>query len=289
MNTALPAADPATAPASIPLALCADDYAQHAGVDSAIVDLLARQRLSATSCMSTAPRWGTHSAPALRELAQDGRSFDIGLHFNLTEDFGQKGSADGLGQTILLSHMHLLGREKLYTAWQKQLDAFEGALQCAPDFIDGHQHVHQLPQVRSTLFAMLEQRYGRDAPWLRSTIAADRRWGGKCRVLELLGGAGFARELRQRAWQTNHGFGGVYGFDLEQDAYAAAFAAWLRAARAGMLIMCHPGQSLDAHDPISAQRLLEYAFFSSPQFPALLQQHGVHLVRLSGWLKNLDV
>ena len=37
--------------------LCADDFALHPGVDAAVVALAQAARLSATSCMTTAPRW----------------------------------------------------------------------------------------------------------------------------------------------------------------------------------------------------------------------------------------
>ena len=76
-------------PSLIPIALCADDYAQNQAIDDGILSLLAEQRLSAVSCFSTAPRWRQQSAPALREVAAAGAA-DVGLHFNLTEGFGQK-------------------------------------------------------------------------------------------------------------------------------------------------------------------------------------------------------
>ncbi|MGB6115303.1 MAG: ChbG/HpnK family deacetylase, partial [Comamonas sp.] len=40
-----------------PLVLCADDYAQEAGVSHAIVQLARQGQLSATSAMVLSPRW----------------------------------------------------------------------------------------------------------------------------------------------------------------------------------------------------------------------------------------
>jgi len=39
------------------LILCADDYAQSAGIDEAIIQLIEKKRLSAASCMTLSPRW----------------------------------------------------------------------------------------------------------------------------------------------------------------------------------------------------------------------------------------
>ena len=55
----------------MPLILSADDFGYHAGVDAAVIDLAAKGRLTATSCMTMSPRW--HEAartltPALRSL-----------------------------------------------------------------------------------------------------------------------------------------------------------------------------------------------------------------------------
>ncbi|MDY7577793.1 ChbG/HpnK family deacetylase [Herbaspirillum sp. RTI4] len=263
--------------APIPIALCADDYAQNAGVDAAVCDLLHQQRLSATSCFSTAPRWLSHAAPALRELPRTGRA-DIGLHFNLTEGFGQP-SPFGLSPLILRSFMHALDRDWLTRTLHAQLDAFEMGWGGAPDFIDGHQHVHQLPLVRQVLLQVVQQRYAGQPLWIRNTLPADLRWGGKSRILQWLGGAALARDLQRAGLHSNRGFAGVYGFDRSD--YDACFAGWLKAAAPGMLIMCHPATEIHGGDPIAAQRLVEYRFLRSPEFTAMLASAGVHLAPLS--------
>lgn len=66
------------------IALCADDFALHPAVDEAVERLLLAGRLSATSCMTTAPLWkqAAQRLPALRPR------LSVGLHFNLTEGHG---------------------------------------------------------------------------------------------------------------------------------------------------------------------------------------------------------
>ena len=46
-------------PPSHPIVLCVDDFALHPLIDQAVLQLASKGRISATSCMSTAPRWRT--------------------------------------------------------------------------------------------------------------------------------------------------------------------------------------------------------------------------------------
>ncbi|WP_338849319.1 ChbG/HpnK family deacetylase [Massilia sp. W12] len=278
------AALPEAPPHYSPLVLCADDFGQHVGIDAAVILLLSKNRLSAVSCMSNAPRWRAMAAPALLELrskVQGQRSFDVGLHFNLTEGFGYP-PAWSLRAILLQSHVHLLAPERLQQSWHAQLDGFERAMRAAPDFIDGHQHVHQLPQVREAMLKVMQERYGASRlPWVRNTMRAARSESGKARLLEWLGGAKLSRRLRQQGIESNQGFGGVYGFDAPNaQAYASLFGQWLQQSHAGGLIMCHPAAAKNADDPISSQRLVEYAFLTSSEFPQLLTQHHRRLSRL---------
>src|SRR5690349_9878789 len=61
--------------------LCADDYGQNAAISQAIIELIKKNRLSATSCMVTSPDWLTQA----KQLNSFNNQLDIGLHFNLTE------------------------------------------------------------------------------------------------------------------------------------------------------------------------------------------------------------
>lgn len=255
--------------------LCADDYAQNEGIDSAVHQLLDLGRLSAVSCFSTAPHWQDTAAPALREhLGQA----DIGLHFNLTEGFG-KTDMPGLHAVIVCSLMRRMHPARLRQELERQLNAFEAGFGQPPDFIDGHQHVHQLPGVRTVVLKMIQDRYPGHPVWIRNTVPANPQWRGKALILKHLGGRALATSLQAARMPTNNGFGGVYGFDRED--YAACFKAWLQAATDGMLIMCHPGATPYPGDAIGRQRVVEYRFFRSPECRDMLDAAGVRLARLS--------
>ena len=265
-------------PALIPIALCADDYAQNRAIDDGILHLSSERRLSAVSCFADSPRWLRESAPALREAVGDG--IDVGLHFNLTETFG--GAVDApyrLRGLILRSLLTRLDVRPLRDRLNAQLDAFEACYGTPPAFIDGHQHVHQLPGVRQILLQVLDKRYGESSIWVRNTVPASTAWRGKPVILKLLGGAMTATALRGLGIPSNKGFAGVYGFDRAD--YDACFAEWLKAAGPGMLIMCHPAAALGDNDEIAAQRLAEYGFLRSPGFLRMLEGAGVRLAPLS--------
>ena len=257
------------------IGLCADDYGQHAGIDDGVCALVAQGRLTAVSCMSKAPRWPL-AAARLRELA----GADIGLHLNLTECFDSPPLS--LPMVIAMAYLRRLDAAALRINLARQCDAFEVAMGRAPDFIDGHQHVHQLPQVADALMALLDQRYGARLPWVRNTEPLAGVGGFKPALLRALGGGALARRLRAHGVPTNAGFVGVYGFDTPH--YGALVDGWLARARDGALLMCHPASAAYPNDAIAAQRVVEYAFLASDAFPALLAARQIRLVRLSTML-----
>lgn len=264
------------------LVLCADDYALHPYVDSAVLQLAQAGRLSATSCMTTSPLWP--AAAPLLHVVRD--KIAVGLHFNLTESHQGSVTAQPLGSVIRQAYTATIKASAAWTPqalrqlWRQQLDAFEHALGTPPDFIDGHQHVHQLPGVREAMLAELQSRYSPTTmPWVRSTAPAGSLWRNpKASVIALLGGWQHTRQLRAAGVAVNDGFGGVYGFDAPDTAtYGAHMAQWLPHMTHGSLMMCHPGTGLVPGDAIAAQRPVELAYLQSEQFGLLLAQQHIHI------------
>jgi chitin disaccharide deacetylase len=252
------------------LILCADDFALHPAVDEAVVQLTLAGRLSATSCMTTAPRWA-QAAPLLQALRP---RLSVGLHFNLTESHGGAAPAQPLATVIRQAYTGTWSTEAMRAMWSQQLDAFEAALGTPPDFIDGHQHVHQLPGFADAMLHVLRQRYTpAQMPWVRSTAPLGTLWRSpKAAIIALLGGWQTTRRLRQEGVLINQGFGGVYGFDAPTpEGYGAQMAQWLPQVQAGSLLMCHPATQEVVGDAIGAQRPVEFSYLMSEAFGALLQ------------------
>ena len=136
---------------------CADDFAIDGGAIDGILALIAQGRLTATSCLVDAPAWPA----AARQLPAAGAPVDIGLHLNLTQAFARGAPAVWpLGELIVRSATGLLPRGVVRAAIRRQLDAFEDRLGRRPDYIDGHQYVHQFAGVRDSLIDELQRRYG---------------------------------------------------------------------------------------------------------------------------------
>ena len=252
------------------LILCADDYALHPAVDAAVEQLTLAGRLSATSCMTTSPRWA-EAAPRLQALRP---RLSVGLHFNLTESHGGAAAAQPLATVIRHAYTGMWSADAMRRMWAQQLDAFEAALGSPPDFIDGHQHVHQLPGFADTMLHVLRQRYtAQQMPWVRSTAPMGTLWRSpKAAIIALLGGWQTTRRLRQAGVAINQGFGGVYGFDAPTpERYGTQMAQWLAQVQNGSLLMCHPATTEVVGDAIGAQRPVEFAYLMSDAFGALLQ------------------
>ena len=190
------------------LILNADDYAMDEGGDQAILTLIARKVVTATSAMVLSPRW----TQAAGEVAQ--MNADCGLHLDLTSEFAATKLATlSLSDLIARAYAGRLNAAAIRDAIEAQLDLFERPLGRPPDFVDGHQHVHQLPAIRSELIDALQRRYGAEAAKIGIRICTPRRWrGAKARFIGVLGAMPTAKLARRTGHAVNSDFLGVYGF-----------------------------------------------------------------------------
>jgi predicted glycoside hydrolase/deacetylase ChbG (UPF0249 family) len=270
--------------------LCADDYGISSAVNVAIRDLVVRRRLNATSVMVVAPGFHRSEAHALDVLNTGMARVAIGLHLTLTAPFrplssGYKPVRDGaflpLPATLARAFLHRLAHDALVREIAAQLRMFVHTFGRAPDFIDGHHHVHVFPQIREAVLAVARQ----DAPgaWLRQCgrMTPPRRFRYADRKAWLLDH--LSHDFRQRAialgLRTNPAFAGAYEFRDDAD-LPALFAGFLDQVPDGGLIMCHPGfvdAELQRLDTLTTGREREYAFLAGDAFADLLARHGVAL------------
>ncbi|MDB5872911.1 MAG: YdjC family protein [Ramlibacter sp.] len=261
------------------IAVCVDDFGLHAGVNEAVLRLAAQQRITATSCLVGAPQWPERAA--LLKSLPPGR-VDVGLHLDLTEYPVTPAVGWPLPVLMTRSCARLLDRATLRAEIDAQLARFERELGRAPDYVDGHQHVHQFPVVRDVLLAALLERYPQQRPWLRRTRQPAGLAGGfKPWLIERLGCKALGRLAHLHGYPQNESLLGVYDFKGDAARYLALLAAWIETAQDGDLLMCHAGLAAAADDPIGPARRNEYEVLSGAAFGELLERSNVSLAPLS--------
>lgn len=261
--------------AATSLAVCIDDFGMHDGVNQAALELGLAGRASAVGCMVNGPAW-QDGADALQSTLRG--KVHIGLHLDLTESWPHRRQRS-LGQLIASAYVGALSHQRMGDEVRRQLDAFEDAMAMAPDFVDGHQHVHQLPTIREVLVDELSRRYAGRLPWIRYCGAPPDRGGQalgdgfKARMIGLLGSGATRRLARRRGFQQNARLLGVYGFDATAAQYLQRAGRWLAEARDRDLLMCHP--ATHGNDALSLARRIEYDFYRGQEFASLLQQYRI--------------
>ncbi len=269
--------------------LCADDYGIAPGVDAAIRDLVLRGRLNATSVMVASPNFHRSEGAPLAILNAGQRRVAIGLHLTLSAPFAPltkgyrplRGAAFlPLAATVGRGLMRRLDEAALTAEIKAQMAAFAAAFGHPPDFVDGHQHVHLLPQVRDALLPLMHEVCPQ--AWVRQ-CGSGKSWRAMlddpkgCFIDWLSGG------LRDRADDlgiaTNPTFSGTYTYSAKAD-FASLFPGFLKDQQDGGVVMCHPGfvdEELAAIDPLTDLRSVEYAYLASDAFCAELANQRVVL------------
>lgn len=286
------------------LAVCVDDFGLHDGVNQAVFDLLAMRRISAVSCLVDGPSWA-NGAASLREAigSPDQAVADVGLHLNFTETLDVQAQSAcpslPLGALIKACYLRRLNVAHLVTEIERQWARFEAVWGRAPDFIDGHQHAHQLPQIRDALLQVLRRRYP-------VTQAGPRPWVRQCRspgwqavpagisvpdtvkafIIATLGASVIGRGAVALGLRRSERLLGVYPFDADANAYVQRWQAWLKLVRPrGDLLMCHPCVAMQVPPPwpdvIAPSRRMEHAVLTGDAFAHLLAEAHVRIVRLS--------
>jgi predicted glycoside hydrolase/deacetylase ChbG (UPF0249 family) len=269
--------------------LCADDFGISSSVNTAIRDLVVRGRLNATSVLVVAPSFYRSDAVSLNTLNSVTPRVAIGLHVGLTAPFrpaskgftpGRDGAFLPLAATFRHAALRRFRRDALVREIRSQLQTFINTFGRAPDFVDGHQHVHLLPQVGEALLQVVKD-MAPDA-WVRQcarAIPLAARFADRKGLLLDIFSYRFRRRAAALGVRTNPAFAGTYEFGEEAD-FAALFPRFLAGLPDGSVVMCHPGfvdAELRRLDPVTTLREKEYAFLASDAFPALLATHGLVL------------
>lgn len=238
-----------------------DDLGFSSAVNQAVINLAEKKRIHATSFMSLG-EIKPDETEALHRL-----NIEIGLHFDLT-GLAQRGT---LKQILLKAYLGQFSTQELENIVNQQLDEFENKIARVPSFIDGHQHVHQFPQIRQVLLRCLEKRYA-DAIPIRNTQTYQTEL--KAKIIYFLGGQALKKQLIAKKWPHNTAFAGIYSFNATREKLKILWQDWLKNAPDHSVIMCHPALA-DAtwNDAIYQARTLEYDWLMSDDFMALWQHY----------------
>ena len=251
------------------ISICADDIGQDLAITDAALQLFEQQRLNKISVLIQGPC----ARERINEISRARtKGLEVGLHFNLTLRFHDKDFCLPLNQLILLSQLRLLPTKKIHRQLEDQILRFEDTFQFQPDFMDGHQHVHQFPLIRDEVIELVNKRLRQNPKfWIRSTVLPSTNKiipeKFKCNLLNILGGNRFLSMMTLHQIQHNRSFLGVYNFDAQNtNTYRALMLQWLSIAQTDSLIMCHPALTAIQDDVIGHQRPIEFAYLSSNQF-----------------------
>lgn len=268
--------------------LCADDFGLKKSVNDGVIDLIAKGRLNAVSCMSGGDSFEADAEKLLKAAASAAQDVNLGLHLTLSEyaplttmpKFAPNGQLPTINNTLISSHLGRLDRREIAVEIEAQIDCFMDVTGRLPDFVDGHQHVHLMPVVRSCLiecaqnkglsgFARLCDDKGQTSKGIKPLILSTLSW----RMRKLLDQANIAH---------NEIFLGVNDFDRSED-FARLMQGWLKQASLASgwaLIMCHPAfepyqDETALHDPIKDRRMDEWEYLASDAFEADMKSVGL--------------
>lgn len=257
--------------------LCADDFGLNPGVSQGILKLVRMGRLSAVSCMVNMPSFPTYTQELLALQGQ----VQIGLHFNLTEGnflSTPERPCFSLNELLIKTHLASIKLSFIAQEFKRQLAQFVQVMGRLPDFVDGHQHVHQFPRIRQVIVDLYEEQLRQHGVSIRSTYPTIdvKQHRLKAKILAFTGGRALRASLAKVAIPHNAFFSGIYDFAAHTD-YRSLFRSWLHSISGPTLIMCHPGEHCNEPDVISATRSIEMDYFSSNEFLHDCQEYGVTL------------
>ena len=256
---------------------CADDYALNNQISDAVCMLLQKNAIQATSCMTQSPFWNEHANKLLQLQNESIHLFEIGLHVNFTHTFDSRENLHfSLSELMQKAWLRTLNQKEIKYSIEQQWNLFTETMGKAPDFIDGHQHVHQFPVIRDVLFSFLKEKNFKG--WIRNlnhTISVPK-YKFKNKVLEFLGADATYKLGQKNHISSNPYFSGIYDFNHTN--YAELTRLWLNKAQNKTLIMCHPAtHQSNQSDEIQNARVHEYQYLNSDQFIQDCQDFNIQL------------
>lgn len=280
--------------------ISADDYGISPAVSDAIRRLIRAGRISSVSCIVT----DASAMRDLRELKAMKPQIDVGVHLLMTRPGMTRGSSTmSFWRFYLKCHFGRSAVSELRTEIRRQLLVFHSQFGRWPEFIDGHQHVHQLPGVREALVHVyLELGLKSYIRVCRFPVRGAALAKGFLQSLgEMSRGKRFklvvenevlsfqGRKLRHlllaKHIPTNDSLLGHYRY-RDVGSFRAIFAFYLNLASSFRreVFLCHPGfidQELKQRDNVLESRVECYDFLMSRECREMMRERDITLERFS--------
>jgi len=206
-------------------------------------------------------------------------SLDPGWHFNLTEGppvsspekiqslVQENGKFYSLSQLIKRCMLKQIRPEHVSRELKAQWEVFE-KYQVVPSHVDGHQHIHLLPQITKPFLDFVAQK---KIPFVRLPLES----GGSRFLARIFLKLLFFRQ--KKYWKRSSArLLPFYGLSLGKK--SGDLEAWRklldRIEEPCVEIMVHPGYSNSTPDPIREQRNQEIHLLCGAEFKTLLQEMG---------------
>ena len=277
--------------------ICADDYGLSPAVSAGIIELVEADRLSAVGCMMI----GQDLEAAMRQLQLLEKRIETGLHLILTDDppltnlrpatglSDSQGNLLSFGKLMRNAYRKAIDSEALSREIAAQLDRFTALMGHPPAFIDGHQHVQQLPVIRDAVAAVLQRLMANNPNAYVRVARLPKIWLMTKGVFHLrnsiLGnyligfpGTATVRLMDQKNIPHNRFLLGYYDY-RSVHRFADIFHSYLTLKPAERdLFFCHPGYADDElrrRDSVVDSRIDVLRFLMSSEYDEKLQQAGV--------------
>ena len=234
--------------------VCADDFGLADDINEAIINLIRSKKISAVSCIITAPSCTGEAIEMLRPFESE---IDIGLHFALTEapaispitEIASIATTDPPLPYPVLLRRSLLGRiviKEAETEIKAQYERFAQRFGRYPDFLDSHLHIHQLNGIRDGLISFLDSLPDSEMPYIRNSfvplVKNIKQHVSFFKTLFISHPAGKLRnELKKRGIFTNHGFAGIYDYRYSHKYKNFLVRFFDHMESPNGIIMVHPG------------------------------------------------
>lgn len=250
--------------------LCADDFGYSTAVSEGILDLIELRRIRSTSVLIKKLAVDPNCSDLVQRLLHSDAS--IGLHFDLTRF--------SLIKLVLLSNLHLMSRKlkrEIAKEFADQVDLFRKIFGKNPDFVDGHQHVHQFPVISAIIFAFYKKENWKPATRLVKNTNHPFFWL-KARIIYVVSSIFYLKRLNKFHISHNTSFSGIYNFHTRKK-YNEMFPQFVFSLDDNGLIMVHPKrremiQYIDNND-LAKKRIEEYLYFKSDEFKNFCHDHFI--------------